>query len=281
MNDLNIYEEIVRLTREGKPFALATVIESSGSSPRKPGAKMLVRVDGSTLGTVGGGRVEAETVKAAGSALKDGVARTLPFVLNEEHGFACGGAMTVYVEPRGSAPHMVMFGAGHVGKATASLAKSCGFLVTVIDERPECANREEISCADQLLCCGVGEAYNRLQLDANCYVVIATPGHVSDFDAVRGAIRSEAGFIGLLGSRKKRETLLKMLSDEGIPEAQRARVVTPVGVSIGAETPQEIAVSIVGQLIQERKKNDSQRSGDPAGCRAVPAHGELQTASPA
>lgn len=253
MNQLLIYEEIVRLKRKGEPFVLATVTEHSGSSPRKPGAKMLLRRDGSILGSVGGGRVEAATIIAAQAAFDDGTPKTLPFVLNEEHGFACGGAMTVFVEPHGSAPHLVMFGAGHVGKATASLAKGCGFRVTVVDERPEWANQEQIPYADELLCSPVREAFGQLRLDGNSFVVIATPGHISDFEAVRGALGSEAGFIGLLGSRRKRETLLKTLSDEGFSEEQRARVITPVGVEIGAETPEEIAVSIVGQLVREKK----------------------------
>src|SRR5690349_3442316 len=107
MQDLQIYEEMVRLTRAGEAFALATVTENSGSSPRKAGAKMLVRGDGSTLGSVGGGRVELETMRAALEALQEGAPRTLPFVLSEEYGFACGGSMTVYVEPHGSAPKLV------------------------------------------------------------------------------------------------------------------------------------------------------------------------------
>ena len=281
MNHLDIYEEIVRLTREERPFALATVTENSGSSPRKAGAKMLVYEDGSILGSVGGGQVEADTIKAAQKGLCNGKPCTLPFVLSEEHGFACGGAMKVYVEPHCNAPHLVLFGAGHVGKATASLAKGCGFRVTVVDERPECVSREQISCADRLLCLGVKEAYGRLKLDSNSYVVIATPDLVSDFDAVRGALHSEVGFIGLLGSRRKRELLLKTLSDEGVTQEQRARIITPVGMAIGAETPEEIAVSIVGQLIQERKKHGAKRSGNSAGSREIPAHGNLQTASPA
>jgi xanthine dehydrogenase accessory factor len=254
VNELSIYEEIVRLKKAGEPFVLATVTAQSGSSPRKPGAKMLLRRDGTLLGSVGGGRVESEAIEAARLALEDGTPRTLPFLLDEEHGFACGGAMTIFLEPHGSAPHLVMFGAGHVGKATASLAKGCGFRVTVVDERPECLNALQIPLADELLCSPVREAFGQLKLGPGSFVVIATPGHLSDFDAVRGALESEARFIGLLGSRRKREALLQTLSDEGFSLEQRSRVVTPVGVEISAETPEEIAVSIVGQLVRESKK---------------------------
>jgi len=280
MTDLKLYEEMVRLCRAGEPFVLATVIEQTGSSPRKAGAKMLLLSDGTVLGSIGGGKVESETIRAGREALGEGAPRMLSFVLTEEHGFACGGAMTLYVEPHGSAPRLVMFGAGHVGKATAALAKGCGFRVTVVDERPEFACRQEIPGADDLLCCTPEEAFGRLRLDSNSFVVIATPGHLHDFAVVRGALKSGAGFIGLLGSRRKRETLLKILEEEGVTEEQRARVITPVGLDIGAETPEELAVSIVGQLVRARRNHGALRGGDPAGRRPVPADGDLQTASP-
>jgi xanthine dehydrogenase accessory factor len=249
MTDLELYEEMARLSRKGEPFTLATVVANSGSSPRKAGAKMLVRGDGSFIGSVGGGRVEKESVQAAKDALKDGTPRTLEFVLTEEHGFACGGSMSVFLEPQGRRPLLVMFGAGHVGRAVAALANGCGFRVVVVDDRPDCAVTELLPGADEIICATVSDSFGQLQLDKECFAVIATPGHYSDFDAVRGCLATEAGFIGLLGSRRKREALLKTLEDEGFDPAQRARVVTPVGLDIGAQTPEEIAVSIVGQLI--------------------------------
>lgn len=253
MTDLELYEEMVRLSRRGEPYALATVVANSGSSPRKAGAKMLVRSDGSFLGTVGGGRVENESVTAALAALKEGTARTLDFVLTEENGFACGGSMSVFIEPQGRRPLLVMFGAGHVGRAVAALAHGCGFRVVVVDDRPDCAVTELLPGADEIICATVSDAFGQLQLDRESFAVIATPGHLSDFDAVRGCLATEAGFIGLLGSRRKRETLLKTLGDEGFAVAQQQRVVTPVGLDIGAQTPEEIAVSIVGQLIARVK----------------------------
>jgi xanthine dehydrogenase accessory factor len=251
--DLELYEEMVRLTRRGEAFALATVTVSSGSSPRKAGAKMLVHGDGSFLGTVGGGRVEKESVEAALTALEDETPRILEFVLTAENGFACGGSMSVYIEPQGRRPLLVMFGAGHVGRAVTALAHGCGFRVVVVDERTDCATDTLLPGADQIICLPAPDAFARLQLGPEEVVIIATPGHLSDFDAVRGCLATGAGFIGLLGSRRKRETLLKSLEDEGFDPDQRARVVTPVGLDIGAQTPEEIAVSIVGQLIAIRK----------------------------
>jgi xanthine dehydrogenase accessory factor len=253
LTDLELYEEIVRLTRQGEPFVLATVVAHSGSSPRKSGAKMLVRGDTSTLGTVGGGRIEKETIDAALAALADGESRTLEFVLTEEHGYACGGCMSVFVEPQGRRPLLVMFGAGHVGKAVTELASKCGFRVTVIDERPECTSSQLLPGADRIICSPVIAALTDLKLDRESFVVIATPGHLHDFDAVRGCLYTETGFIGLLGSRRKRATLLQTLEAEGFDAAQRERVITPVGLDIGAQTPEEIAVSIIAQLISIRR----------------------------
>jgi xanthine dehydrogenase accessory factor len=253
VTELELYEEMVRLTRRGESFALATVIASSGSSPRKAGAKMLVRSDGTFMGTVGGGRVEKESVEAALSALTDETPRTLEYVLTAENGFACGGSMSVFVEPQGRRPLLVMFGAGHVGRAVTALAHGCGFRVVVVDERSDCAVPGLLPGAGEVICSPVAEAFGHLILDRESFAVIATPGHLSDFDAVRGCLASEAGFIGLLGSRRKRETLLSTLADEGFDADLRARVITPVGLDIGAQTPEEIAVSIVGQLIALRR----------------------------
>lgn len=257
MTDLELYEEMARLARRGEPFALATVVAHGGSSPRKSGAKMLLRGEGTALGTIGGGRVEQETVAAGLEALADAEPRTLVFTLTEEHGYACGGSMTVFVEPHGKRALLVMFGAGHVGRAVTTLAHGCGFRVVVVDERPEWAVPSLLPCADEVICLPVKEAFALLKLERECYVVIATTGHIHDFAAVRGCLSTEVGFIGLLGSRRKRETLLKTLEEEGFNNSQRERIVTPVGLSIGAQTPEEIAVSIVGQLIACRTGNEA------------------------
>jgi xanthine dehydrogenase accessory factor len=252
LTDLELYEEVVRLTRRGEPFAMATVVAHGGSSPRKTGAKMLVRGDGTYIGSVGGGRVEKESVEAALASLKDETPRILDYVLTVENGFACGGSMKVYIEPQGRRTLLVIFGAGHVGRALCSLAHGCGFRVTVVDERPECAVPSLLPGADEILCAPLADAFGRLSLDRESFVVIATPGHLHDFEAVRGCLSTEAGFIGLLGSRRKRDTLLQCLEEEGMDASRRARIVTPVGLEIGARTPEEIAVSIVGQLIAVR-----------------------------
>jgi xanthine dehydrogenase accessory factor len=162
--------------------------------------------------------------------------------------------MSVFVESSGQRPLLVLFGAGHVGRAVTRLAHGCGFRVTVVDDRPECSVQELLPGAERIVCSRVEDAFQDLSLNKESFVVIATPGYLSDFAAVRGCLGTDAGFIGLLGSRRKREALLTTLEQEGFDAAQRGRIVTPVGVDIGAETPEEIAVSIVGQLIAVRKQ---------------------------
>jgi xanthine dehydrogenase accessory factor len=161
--------------------------------------------------------------------------------------------MSVFVEPQGRRPLLVMFGAGHVGRAVTALAHGCGFRVVAVDERPDCAVAALLPGADHIVCAPMAAAFEQVQLDPESFAVIATPGHLQDFAAVRGCLATGAGFIGLLGSRRKRETLLQTLEEEGYDAVQRARVLTPVGLEIGAQTPEEIAVSIVGQLIALRK----------------------------
>jgi xanthine dehydrogenase accessory factor len=279
VTDLELYEEIVRLQRADEPAALATVVACAGSSPRKPGAKMLVRADGSTLGTVGGGRLEAEAVSAVRAVIAEGLPRTLAFTLTEAHGFACGGSLTLFVEPLGSAPPLIVFGAGHVGKALTRLAAACGFRVTVIDDREACARPEELPGASAVVCAPPPEAIARLRIGAETAVVIATPGHRSDFEAVRAALSTPAGFIGLLGSARKRIVLLETLAAEGYSAAEMERVTTPVGLDIGAETPEEIAVSIVAQLVRRRRGERERRyDGHPAGCGRLAADGAVQAA---
>jgi xanthine dehydrogenase accessory factor len=280
MNDLPIYEEIIRLTREGLPYALATVIESNGSSPRKPGAKMLVRHDGTILGTIGGGRVENETIQAALESLRSGKPATVSFVLTEEHGFACGGSLGIYVEPHAAAHRVVMFGGGHVGRAVTHLAHECGFHVTVVDSREEMANRRDLPCADDILCCPDLETFGRITVTPATAIIIATTSHELDFGVARGALGTNAGFIGLVGSRRKREALYEALVKEKFTARQVERIVSPVGIAIGAETPAEIAVSIVAQLIQLRRVHATESICTAPGRGTVAAHGVLQAASP-
>jgi xanthine dehydrogenase accessory factor len=279
MDDIKIYEEMIALHKSGISSALATVVESAGSSPRKAGAKMLVHGDGSTLGTIGGGKVELETIEAALAAIRSGLPRTVSFSLTEEYGHVCGGRLLIYIDPVCLKPHLLIIGAGHVGKALSAAAKFAGFRISVADDRSEYAHISQVPDADDIFVGDPAGALARFTVDPDTFIVIATTGFEKDFAAVREALKTDACYIGLIGSRRKREVLAQTLTSEGYPPDTIERLKIPVGLDIGAETPSEIAVSIVAQLIESRRKHAAERVSDSPGRRAVEADGPLKTAS--
>jgi xanthine dehydrogenase accessory factor len=264
---MDIYNEIVQLRNSGRTCAIATIVECRGSSPQKQGAKMLVRDDGSLLGTLGGGCLEADVRQAALMAMRDKSPLTLPFELTEkEGGLVCGGAVLVYIEPVLPVPHVVILGAGHVGKALAGLAKFGGFRATVVDDRREYANPEHVPEATDLIVKDFGSAFEDLSVGEETFVVVATRGHNHDLDAVKAALRTGAGYIGLLGSRRKKALLFKALRESGIDQEDVDRVITPVGLDIGSRTPEEIGISIMAQIIERRNTHGGMRRIGPAAC---------------
>ncbi len=275
---MQIYEEVLRLKRQGRVSAIATIVECRGSSPQKQGAKMLVRDDGSLLGTLGGGCLEADVVKASLMAMRDGAPLTLPFELTErEGGLVCGGTVLVYIEPVLLEPHLVILGAGHVGKTLAKLARFTDFRVTVVDDRPEFANRENVPDASDVIVSGFGRAFDQVSVGKDAFIVVATRGHNHDLDAVKAALGTGAGYIGLLGSRRKKGLLTNALKDSGFSAEDIERVIIPVGIAIGSVTPQEIAVSIMAQIIETRRTHGAARLGAAACGRLVPQNGTDQT----
>jgi xanthine dehydrogenase accessory factor len=255
---MEIYEEIVRLKNEGRQCAVATIVQCIGSSPQRVGAKMLVRDDGTILGTLGGGCVEAEVKQASLMAIRNGSPQTVPFKLTEKHGgLVCGGNILVYIEPVTNDPHLVILGAGHVGKALSTVARFSGFRVTVADDREEYANRKNIPHAHDIVVNEFRDIFSSVSVDGNTYIVVATRGHNHDMDALKAALETGACYVGLLGSRRKRALLFRALRDEGYADEAVNRIITPVGLSIGSVTPEEIAVSIMAQVIQHRRKNAS------------------------
>ena len=255
-NNMELYEELLRLKKEGRASALATIVECSGSSPQKEGAKMLVRDDGTLVGTLGGGCIEADVLQAALMAMKDGRTMTMSFELTERQGgLVCGGRVLVYVEPVLPDPLLVILGAGHVGKALAKAARFSGFRVVVCDDRSEYANRENIPDAHEIVVHDFGDIFNRVVIPENAYVVVATRGHNHDLEAVQASLRTKARYIGLLGSRRKKALLSRALAEAGFLPADVDRVHVPVGLPINAATPEEIAISIMAQVIQKRREH--------------------------
>ena len=254
---MDIYEELVRLRNLGQKCALATIVEVRGSIPSYESAKLLVREDGSMIGTIGGGCVEAEVWQAAREVMEEEKPRTLTFNLNQnpkyDTGLVCGGTLEVFIEPVLPIPVLYLFGAGHVAFNTYKVARAAGFDVVIVDDRESYANRERFPDARDLLADDFDQACARLAPNENSYIVIVTRGHRDDMRVLRWAVNTPARYIGMIGSRRKTIAIYKELETQGMNPALFERVNAPVGLEIGAVTPEEIAVAIVAELIAFRR----------------------------
>ena len=250
----DIYQEIVRIRAEGEEAALATVISIRGSTPREEGAKMLVRSDGSILGTIGGGSIEAQVIKEAVEVIRKGKSQHLRYSLKEggELGMVCGGDVEVFIEPILSPPTLYIFGGGHISLPVAKIGKLLGFRIVVIDDRPEFANPQRFPEAELTLAEGFNKAFSKLQIDKSSYIVIITRGHKYDELVLEWALGAQAKYIGMIGSKTKNKAIFSHLLAKGIPREQLDRVYAPIGLDIYAQTPEEIAVSILAEIIKVR-----------------------------
>ena len=251
---MDIFEEIVRLRREGRRAALATIVRVNGSIPSFESSRMLVRDDGSIAGTVGGGCVEAEVWAAAKEVMRGERPRSLAFHLNNDPtydtGLICGGTLEIFVEPILPAPRLFLFGGGHVSLAVARIAGQAGFEIAVIDDRESFANRERFPMAGEIHT-SFEDAFEKLRPNSSSYLVIVTRGHKDDMRVLEWAIGTEARYIGMIGSKRKVIAIYRALEARGVAIETFARVHAPVGIEIGAQTPEEIAVSIVAGIVAE------------------------------
>jgi xanthine dehydrogenase accessory factor len=254
---MDIYQEIVGLRQAGRRGALATITNVRGSIPSSQTSKMLVRDDGSIVGTIGGGCVEAEVWQAAREVMEEEKPRTLTFNLNQnpkyDTGLVCGGTLEVFIEPVLPIPVLYLFGAGHVAYNTFKAARAAGFDVVIVDDRESYANRERFPDAREVIADDFDQACARLTPNENSYVVIVTRGHRDDMRVLRWAVTTPARYIGMIGSRRKTIAIYKELESQGVDAALFGRVNAPVGLEIGAVTPEEIAVAIVAELIAFRR----------------------------
>ncbi len=260
----DIYEEMVRIRREGDKAALATVVKVKGSTPRSVGSKMLVRSDGSILGTIGGGCLEAEVWEAAMKVIQEEAPKVLDFDLTGKNetpeGLICGGTMQVLVEPIISQPTLYIFGAGHIGFAVSKIAKMTGFRVAVIDDRPAYANADRFPDADEFHVEDPALVVPELNINGNSYLMIACRGHLEDQRVLTEAIKTSAAYVGMLGSRKKVKTVFANLKAEGISGEALTSIHVPIGLPIATETPEEIAVSIMAEIIDVRRQKSKKLS---------------------
>jgi xanthine dehydrogenase accessory factor len=253
---MDLFEEVLRLRREGKRAVMATIVHTNGSIPSFESSRMLVREDGSILGTIGGGCVEAEVWAAAKDVLKLEAPRKMTFNLNNEasydNGLICGGTLEVFVEPILPQPTLYIFGGGHVSMALAQAAHTAGFSIGVIDDREQYANKERFPMATEIYT-SYEESYEKIKPNASSYLVIVTRGHKDDMRVLQWAVGTDARYIGMIGSKRKVLSVYQALEREGIPSEKFDQVHAPVGLEIGALTPYEIAISIAAELIAVRR----------------------------
>ena len=267
----DVWGVLARWRAAGRRFVLLTVVESRGFTPQKPGVHMLLAADGETAGTIGGGAIEHDCLSQAHDLLaSDERARTVRRQLTTELGMCCGGEMVVHLEVLEALPRLFVFGAGHVARPLAALAATCGFAVHVVDARPEWLSAErfphathELRAPDDLareLATAAGE---RAGEDANTYAVVTTHDHALDQRVVQELLRRELRFTGLIGSLAKQRKFALRLRARGFSDAQITRLRSPVGLAIGARTPEEIAVSIVAELVAVRRGGSPERGWVP------------------
>jgi len=270
-----IYEAVAEAVRRREAVALATIVQTRGPTPRQVGTKMLIRPDGTSMGTVGGGMLEATIIEAAQEALGEGKSRLVHYGLradtHEEDLGVCGGDLDVFIDVIVPQFTLLLIGAGHVAIPLAELAPLLGFRTVVFDDRAEYANRERFPQVEEIVVEEFGAVSSVLDITPSTWIVIASRSHESDAAALRAVIESPAAYIGMLGSRRKVSLIFKTLQEAGVKEEQLARVRAPVGLDLGAETPEEIALSIMAEMLMLRQGREgralSLSKGQPLGAR--------------
>lgn len=252
MNE-EVFSAVVAALERGEPAALVTIVATRGSTPQRVGAKMLVFADGRVVGTIGGGCYENEAFWKAREAITRRKPQLVHYELADDvaeaNGLICGGQMDVYIEPIEPSPELYVVGAGHIGHHLARLAGEGGFRVHVLDDREKFANHERFPNAVEVVVDDIPSWLRSATIPAHAYVVIVTRGHVNDLDALRALAPRQLRYLGLIGSRAKVARLYEVLLSEGVSAEQLQRIYAPIGLDIGAVTPQEIAVSILAELI--------------------------------
>jgi xanthine dehydrogenase accessory factor len=252
-----VFEALTQALDRGEEAALVTIVSAQGSTPQRVGAKMLVFADGRTVGTIGGGCYENDAFWKAKASLQSRQPSLVKYELTDdfaqESGLICGGSMQVYIEPLESTPHLHVIGAGHVGYHLAKLAHIIGFKVHVLDDREKFASRDRFPEAAEVIVEAIPEWLHKAEIPSNAYVVIVTRGHTHDLDALRSLAARDLRYLGLIGSKAKVKRIYDALLAEGMPPECLQRVNAPVGLDIGAVSPEEIAVAILAELIAVRR----------------------------
>jgi xanthine dehydrogenase accessory factor len=262
----DVFAALAQALEAGEETALVTIVSSNGSTPQRVGAKMLVYADGRTVGTIGGGCYENDAFGRAREAIASRRPLTVRYELNDdfaqETGLVCGGQMEVFIEPVEASPALFVFGAGHVGYFVARMAHEVGFRVHVVDDREKFANSERFGPDIEVAVEDIPAWLAAKRLPATAYAVIVTRGHRHDLDALRALTASPLRYLGLIGSKAKVKRIFDALLEEGTDRDRLQHIYAPIGLDIGAITPQEIAVSIVAELVAV-KHGKIAKAGDP------------------
>jgi xanthine dehydrogenase accessory factor len=252
-----ILQALAEIEKNNEPAALCTVVKSIGSTPRHVGSKMLVYPDGKFIGTVGGGDLEHRVLDEARMAMGNGESRLLSYTMADpsrgDPG-VCGGTVEVFVEPILPPAMIVVIGGGHVGKAVVHLAKWLGFRVAVSDDRPEFCNPESVPGADAYYPVEMGKLPEQLKINKQTYIIITSRGSTVDAQGLPGLLEANAAYVGVIGSKRRWLTTVKALKAKGVSEDKIARVHSPMGIELNAETPEEIAVSIMAEILMLKDK---------------------------
>jgi xanthine dehydrogenase accessory factor len=258
---MDLYDEIVRLRKLGQKCAVATIVQVNGSIPSFESAKILVREDGSFMGTVGGGCVEAEVWNAAREVIETEKPRHLSFSLGQDaaydEGLICGGQLNIFVEPVIPQPRAFIFGGGHVSKGISKIATLAGFSTSIIDNREAFANQERFPEAEATYAEEYEDVFPKLPVNSSSYIIIVTRGHRDDMRVLRWAVNTPARYIAMIGSKRKTISVVHELEKEGLPREAFEKVFAPMGLEIGAEMPEEIAISVVAEMIAVRRAPDT------------------------
>lgn len=256
---VEFYKELRDAYNSGKSFVLCTVIDVKGSSPAKAGQKMIVFRDGSFVGTIGGGINEARTISKCMDMFAMGGTQIIDYDLSssnaEDKEPICGGEFKVLLEFQSSAPRLCIFGAGHIGEKLAKIAFLTGYSVTLADERPDFVNPDKFFKGINLICDPYEEAVKKAKVNEDTFVVVCTPGHVNDAQAVEAVLPFKPQYLGLVGSGKKRQQFMANLKEKGFDPEQCEDIFMPIGMSFGSTTPEEIVIEIMAQIIAFRNGN--------------------------
>jgi xanthine dehydrogenase accessory factor len=264
MNDRVLLGELLAAVDAGTPVVLATVVATERSVPRHAGSKMLVFADGSQRGTIGGGEMEGRVVAEARAALADGQARLLPYTLVDPASGdpgVCGGTLQIYVEPYMPTPTVYVVGCGHVGKAIVDLAHWLGFRVVATDDRADLADPASLPLADAVVAGAIEAALAAHPVTSETHVVVVTRNVAVDLEILPALVRTPARTIGVMGSRRRWSTTAAELRRRGLTDDDLARISSPIGLELEAETPEEIALSVMAQIVAHRRSGGAAAPG--------------------